>query len=614
MVKILKHSLRLITGIAFIFLTFPEAISSYQEATNYHELRRFGRGTAMSIAWHPNEPLIAIGGSLGIWLYTSTLEDIAHLEANLENTRSVVWSPNGSKIATVNKTDVVFIWDYKGGEISLSLTLDEYAGRTFSIDTVKWSPDSTKVAAISQSGVVIWDAITGQRLYIFESSSTLAWNLDSQKILVNSLDQVQIIDVSTGQQLKSFLGPSGNWKAINWRLDNIVVVYNELGLIEAWDIETEHELLLTLDDIRFVLSTSISPTGLILVEADSDHKTKLWDMHTGQFRATLQDPTTGLRSLSWSPDGKRLIGIAGEDTGIQIWDSETGALVSTVYGFTQSQNDISWSPTTEKIAALEPANGIRIWDIETGKQSLFIATSEYSLDWSPIGDKIATATAGRTISLWNPDNGELIYSTRLSDKEGEMRSARWSPDGNRLASVDTLEQILIWDTSSRSNMRLVTGFRCHPNGPSEIFWSPDGRWIASFGWESLTIYICNATTGEPLVSFEGHTTLAWSPDSHTIASAKGNSAIAFWNALTGEQLAEVDSNSGSPISLAWNPDRELLASGYLDGTIKIMDVTTRVDLVVLEGHADFVTSVVWSVDGLLLASASLDGTLRLWSE
>jgi WD40 repeat protein len=70
---------------------------------------------------------------------------------------------------------------------------------------------------------------------------------------------------------------------------------------------------------------------------------------------------------------------------------------------------------------------------------------------------------------------------------------------------------------------------------------------------------------------------------------------------------------GGVTSVAFSPDGKTLASAGRDKTVRLWDVETGKNTQVLEGHTDEVRAVAFSPDGKLLASASLDKTVRLWS-
>jgi len=74
----------------------------------------------------------------------------------------------------------------------------------------------------------------------------------------------------------------------------------------------------------------------------------------------------------------------------------------------------------------------------------------------------------------------------------------------------------------------------------------------------------------------------------------------------------LSSHSATGYSLAWSPDSRTLASGSDDNTVRLWDVQSGQLLRILSGHTSSVLSVAWSPDGKTLASTSSDETIRLW--
>jgi|TARA_B100001964_G_scaffold243989_1_gene323758 WD40 repeat protein len=65
-------------------------------------------------------------------------------------------------------------------------------------------------------------------------------------------------------------------------------------------------------------------------------------------------------------------------------------------------------------------------------------------------------------------------------------------------------------------------------------------------------------------------------------------------------------------SLAFSPDSNTLASGSLDTTVKLWDVTTRKLKMTLKGHTHETYFIAFSSDGKTLASATRNETIKLW--
>ncbi|KAK4144138.1 uncharacterized protein C8A04DRAFT_36800 [Dichotomopilus funicola] len=107
-------------------------------------------------------------------------------------------------------------------------------------------------------------------------------------------------------------------------------------------------------------------------------------------------------------------------------------------------------------------------------------------------------------------------------------------------------------------------------------------------------------------TLEGHskwvTSVAFSHDSKTLASASDDKTVKLWDTVTGACTATLKGHSDQVSSVTFSHDSKILVSASSDNTVKLWDT----------GHSDWVNSVAFSHDSKTLASASWDKTVKLW--
>ena len=273
-------------------------------------------------------------------------------------------------------------------------------------------------------------------------------------------------------ELRGSIGPI---YSLSWAPNGKIIASAGFGQVNVWDVDTKEKVATLEEHTSFVWGVSFSPNGEKFASASVDGTVRVWKASDYSEHSVLRN--AGAFCLAWSPDSKK-IAVGSTSGRITVWDIESQETLQTFQAGNLTVS-VAWSPDNNFIAAGRLDGKIPVWDVGNGKQVTMISGYSHTrsdtngLAFSPDGTVLASAHQDGYVYLWNVDTWEL--QDKMRHNSGWLRGLAWSPDGQFLASAGEDTHIRIWDLENNESSILVSIY----GAPKwSVSWSPNGDWIA----------------------------------------------------------------------------------------------------------------------------------------
>jgi WD40 repeat protein len=271
---------------------------------------------------------------------------------------------------------------------------------------------------------------------------------------------------------------------------------------------------------------------------------------------------------------------------------------------------VAFSPDGRILAAADNSVQVNLWDLTTGQ---LVHTDTWwggeinDLSFSPDRKILATGSQDGAMELW--DLSTIQERRTLADPRSTVRAVAFSPDGKLLAAI-VVRDVKVWDIATGQEVYTFGGFMWNT-----MAFSPDSKTLA-LGNMDGTVTLWDVTTGQKIRTLPGqgyvNGTNAFSPDGKTLLRAEGN---ADTMRLVDVETGQVVQTFPRSIAHAFSPDSKTLATVLvfdLSGAVRLWNVETGQAVPILSGQPVNVTSMAFSPDGKTLATGDRDGVVKLW--
>jgi WD40 repeat protein len=407
----------------------------------------------------------SLDGTAKLW-DAKTGQERRTLEGHKGPVLGVAFHPDNARLATASGDGTVKVWGVDGEPL---LTL---AGRG-RVHSVAYSPDGKLLAAGLDNGtVVLWDA-AGKEAFTIRGRAGgqpatvtgLSFSPDGKRLASAGSDgPVRVWDATTPQEARTFPLPLDSWSSVTLSGAGRLAERRRNGDVLIWEVGEQPRSVILRGHNGVVQAAAFSPDESRLATVGDDLTVRLWDTRTGASLGGWKAHEVKSLAVAFSADGQLVAtgGRSPEGGEVKVWDGD-GRLLLGVRDHPSGVVSVAFSPDGRRLLS-GGGETVKVRDVETGQVLWETGTGNPSASATFSPDGRWVAATGWKVRVWDAATGAEVHT--LTGNSGGASCVRFSPDGQRLVAGG--DEIILWDVTTGQEALRLKG------GNFEVRFSADG--------------------------------------------------------------------------------------------------------------------------------------------
>ena len=475
-------------------------------------------------------------------------------------------SPDGIRGVSCAGNSRARVWNLRTGEFS-PFELEH----SDAVTTVQFSPDATAIVTGGDDGTArIWDAHSGRLLREFmhrKAVKQVCFAADSKRVITATDDAAYVWSLESTQPSAHTFAHAGI-KAITVDSTNTsLLTVGDDRTAKMWNLQDGKSLDAAFLHAGDVAGAQFSVDGGSVLTFSADGAARTWNRIDGRQKcriAALPDVLLAKATpdrqwiLAWasagvgavfradapdagcaifehsdntaaaciSPDGRR-VAVADTKGELSVWDRETGQAVAKLRQNGIVVRALEFSPDGKTLAMGDTEGNVALCNVETGDipKTFKLTSGVINVAFSPRGDfLLATDSNAARLSQLGPTDAP---DTQPMELGGDIRGARFSPDGRFIVIYGAANRVLVWDIVGGSCKVLHTGSPV--NDVSFTRNSSKLLTVAQDGTAQAWRVVDGSPIHQPMKYHAPLTMGSFSPDGQSVALCGDDRTLRVWH-------------------------------------------------------------------------------------
>ena len=416
------------------------------------------KGSIKSLAFHPQENILAVGGEDGSLQFRSIpeLKLVSTLPAHKNAVSAGEFNARGDIFVSSSQSGKLIVWDWKNKK---QLSVIEFED---AITDLKIHPKREEIAVGTAGGnFEIWSLKKGEQLHNINKFETAL---------------TQVAFDNNGQRIISSL---------------------ENGSVHIWVYGASLHLKTLRGHERGVESLEFSVDSKRLISSASDKSVRIWKLESKETLKKFEMGTHRVQTVRFFPDSQNFA-TAGRDSSVIIWDAKDGSRIRELKFHKGKVNTLSFHPQDPVLLSVGSDRQWALWNLDSGtllRSGRGHASQILTTAISPDGRSFATAGSDLSIVLWKYPQGEPLI--KLKGHRKAITTVAFSPDGKILASGSQDNQILLWKLDEPIPEIPFQKMEGHRFIVTQLLFSKDGKALISIS-KDKTVRLWEVKSGKML--------------------------------------------------------------------------------------------------------------------